>query len=200
MSPGAKNQRKKVSRRDCMQARAQLEAGGLSHHDERRLRTIVHTWELESGRRHLEFRHLMIAVVSGVAAMVVIGAALGLLPAIEAARGDGAIGTFVVSGENCARRSGCVWMGTFSGQSEVVPNVAYQGNLEASTQPGARIPARYPGFGQVYALHSSHTWAWDLVIMLFLGSVIGFLVWLTPVGMRQRAGKDASAYGPGVQL
>jgi hypothetical protein len=47
-----------------------------------------------------------------------------------------------------------------------------------STAPGSRIPARYPGDDLAYGLHGSHSWAWDLVPMLLIGSIVAFGVWL----------------------
>lgn len=142
----------------------------------------------------------MIVVLSGVAAAAVVGAALGFGPAVEAASGNGTVGTFVVSGYQCPRRGACTWVGTFEARGGVVNNAAYEGNLAINTQPGTRIPARYPG--QAYALHSSHTWVSDLVLMLFIGAVAGFLVWLSPLGLRERrtSTQSASGYPPGAQL
>jgi hypothetical protein len=175
---GPAARRDKVSRRDARLAREELTAGGLSHRDQRRLRAITRARELASRRRHLEFRHLAITVLSGVVATAAIGAALGFVPAIEAARGQGVTGTFVVGSSFCHRRGVCAWAGTFEARGEVVPDVVYEGILPISTGPGSRIPARYPGAGLAYALHGSHTWAWDLVPMLLIGSVVAFGVWL----------------------
>jgi hypothetical protein len=168
----------KVSRRDARLAREELAAGGMSHHDQRRLRAVTRTWELASRRRHLEFRHLAITALSGVVATAAIGAVLGFVPAIEAARGHGVTGTFVVGGYYCHRRGVCAWVGTFEARNEVVPDVVYEGILPISTGPGSHIPARYPGADQAFALHGSHTWAWDLVPMLLIGSIVAFGVWL----------------------
>ena len=175
---GPAARRNKVSRRDARLAREELAARGLSHRDQRRLRAITRARELATHRRHLEFRHLAITVLSGVIATAAIGAALGFVPAIEAARGQGVTGTFVVGSSFCHRRGVCAWAGTFEARGEVVPDVVYEGILPVSTGPGSRIPARYPGAGLAYALHGSHTWAWDLVPMLLIGSVVAFGVWL----------------------
>jgi len=136
----------------------------------------------------------MIALLSGVAAMAVVGAALGLVPAIEAASGNGAIGTFVVGFTSCSSHRGpCVWVGTFEARGgDVVRDVVYRGSLAPGIGGGSRVPARYPGDRQAYAIRGSHTWAWDLLTMLFIGSLIGFLVWLSPVGLRQRRAGSAA--------
>lgn len=168
----------KVSRRDARLAREELAAGGLSHRDQRKLLAVTRARELASRRRHLEFRHLAITVLSGLVATAAIGAALGFVPAVEAARGQGITGTFVVGSFSCHRRGVCTWVGTFEGRGEVVPDVAYQGILPISTGPGSRIPARYPGADLAYGLHGSHTWAWDLVPMLLIGTVVALGVWL----------------------
>jgi hypothetical protein len=189
-SPGKQSRssarRVKVSRREFMLARAELAAGGLSHHDERRLRTIEHNWELASLHRHQAFRHLVITLIGVVATMVVVGAAFGIVPAIEAASGDGAAGTFVVSNQVCVRRAGCTWLGTFESPGQVVPRVMYEGVLPVSAGPGSRFPARYPGDNRAYARHGTHTWAWDVLYMVVISGAVGFLLWVSPLGMRQR--------------
>jgi multisubunit Na+/H+ antiporter MnhB subunit len=201
MSPNAAAKRKKVSRQEARLAAEKLATGGLSHHDQRALRTITRSRELETSRRRQELAHLAIALVIGLAAMAVTGAALGLGPAIRAARGSGTVGTFVVSGQNCARRSGCVWVGTFEVHADVRPNVAYEGVLSADTQPGTRIAARYTGYQQVYAARGSHTWIVDVILMVLIGGVVGFFVYLAPVGLRQRRNApNADAGMHGVEL
>src|SRR5258708_14194003 len=179
---GSAARRDKVSRRAARLAREELAAGGLSHHDQRRLLAISRTWELASRRRHLEFRHLAITVLSGLVATAAIGAMLGFVPAIEAARGQGVTGTFVVGSSFCHRRGVCTWVGTFEARGEVVPDVAYEGILPISTGPGSRIPAMYPGADLAYGWHGSHAWAWDLVPMLLIGSVVAFGGWLIVAG------------------
>lgn len=182
---GPAARRGKVSHRDAQQARDELAAGGLSHQDRRRLRATARAWELASRRRRLEFKHLVIAVLSGLAVMAVVAAALGFVPAIEAANGNGTAGTFVATSYSCGRRIGCRWLGTFQAGGGVVQTVIYEGSLPTGTEPGSRIPARYPGDGQAYALHGSHTWALDLIPMLLISSVFAFLVWLIAAS-RQR--------------
>jgi hypothetical protein len=179
--PGPAAPRNKVHRRDARLAREELAAGGLSHKDQRRLRAVTRAWELASRRRHLEFRHLVIAVVAWIAVLAVTGVLVGFIPAIEAANGNGTAGTFVVTSYSCYRRTGCGWVGTFEAPGEVVPDVTYQGILPASTSPGSRVPAQYPGEGQVYALRGSHTWALDLIPMLLISTAAAFLVWLIAV-------------------
>lgn len=92
--------------------------------------------------------------------MAVAGAALGVGPAIEAAMGNGATGTFVVTNHTCWRRTGCMWIGTFEGRDEAVPDVAYRGSVPTGTGPGSRIPARYPGDHQAYACTARTPGSW----------------------------------------
>lgn len=181
---GSAVRRDKVSRRDARLAREELAAGGLSRHDQRRLRSITRTWELVSQRRHREFRHIAIVVLTWIAAMAVTGAALGFVPAIEAASGHGVSGTFVVASRSCSRRVGCTWVGTFQAPGDVIPGVAYEGSVPTGTGPGTRIPARYLGDDQAYALHGTHTWALDLIPMLLVSAAVAFIAWLI-VGVRQ---------------
>jgi hypothetical protein len=168
----------KVHRREAELAREELAAGGLSHKEQRRLRAITRAWELAKRRRRLELRHLVIAALAWIAVLAVTGVLIGFMPAIEASNGDGAAGTFVVSSYVCYRRTGCAWVGTFEAPGETVPNATYQGTLPAGTNPGSRIPARYPGEGDVYALDGSHTWALDLIPMFLISTAAAFLVWL----------------------
>ena len=183
---GPADRRNKVTGRDARRAREKLAAEVLSHREQRRLRAIVRTWEFASYRRHQESRHLAIVAMSGIAAMALIGAALGFGPAIEAARGNGAVGVFVLDYSSCSARAGCVWVGTFEARDDVVPGVAYEGSMPTNTGPGTRIPARYPGDHRAYAQHGSRTWAWDLLPMLFIGGAVAFVVWLSPLGLHQR--------------
>jgi hypothetical protein len=140
-------------------------------------------------RRRLELRHTAIAVVGAVVAMAVVAISSGLVPAIAAARGQGMSGTFVVGYENCSVRYGCTWVGTFQASNGLeVPDVAYKGSLPPGTGQGQRIPARYPGgSSQVFALHGSHNWVMDLLLMIFVGAAVAAALWISPLGMRGRA-------------
>jgi hypothetical protein len=145
----------------------------------------------------------MIAVLSGVAVMILAGVGLGLVPAIEAAGGHGTIGTFVVNAQPCLHpRGGCQYTGTFESRGgDVVHNVAYEGSLPQGAGQGSRIPARYAGYQQAYPPDGSRSWVLDLVFMLIIGGVVGFFVWLTPVGLGQRPARSSPGSGPrGVEL
>ena len=138
-------------------------------------------------RRRLERRHTVIVVVGAVAAMAVVGASFGLVPAIAAARGQGLSGTFVVGYQTCSARYGCTWIGTFEARNGVaVPDVAYEGSLPAGAGPGQSVPARYPGASQVYALHGSRTWVMDLLLAIGAGVAVAVALWISPLGTRHR--------------
>jgi hypothetical protein len=187
MSREAAARRDKARRRAARLAHAEPDAGGLPNHDERRAQGITSTQKQTLGRRRPEFRHVLITVVTAVAVMVVAGGALGLVPAIKAADGNGTIGTFTVGSQPCIpHRGGCAYTGTFQAPGgAMVSHVAYEGSLPAGV---SSIAARYTGYQQAYPLHGSRGWAVDLVFMLLIGSVVGFLVWLLPVGLGQRSG------------
>jgi hypothetical protein len=173
-----------VSRRQAQQARAQLAAGGLSHQQERRLRAVLRARDDAARRRRRRLRRLSVAVAGAVVAMAITALSFGLVPAIEAALGEGATGSFVVSQQVCGSKTGCEWVGTFqAGNGAVVSGVAYSGSLPAGDGQGSTIPARYPGGSdQVYAVHASHTWVFDLLITIALGAAVGAALWISPLG------------------
>ena len=179
----------KVSRRQAQAARAHLAAGGLSQQERRRLRSITRVWDEAARRRRLERRHTVIVIVGAVAAMAVVAVSFGLVPAIAAAGGQGTSGTFVVGYQNCSPRYGCTWVGTFEARNGAdVPDVAYEGSLPAGTCQGQRIPARHPGgSGQVFALHGSHTWVMDLLLVIGVGIAVAAALWISPLGTRRRS-------------
>jgi len=121
------------------------------------------------------------------AAMAVIAASLGLISAIQAARGQGTVGTFVVGYSSCSGRTGCVWVGTFrSPEGNTVPDVAYQGALPPSAGPGGSVPAIEPGgSSRVYPPHSLR-WITDLLVTVLIGGVVGFVLWISPLALRRR--------------
>jgi hypothetical protein len=131
-------------------------------------------------------------VIGAVAAMALVAAAFDLVPAIDAATGQGARGTWVVGHQVCSARFGCTWVGTFqTANGQVVPDVAYNGRLPAGAGPGSSIPARYTGAGQAYAAHGSHSWVMDVLLMIVAGLAIGLALWISPIGLRrQKAHQD----------
>jgi hypothetical protein len=117
--------------------------------------------------------------------MAVAGGALGLIPAIEAASGQGTVGTFIVGSQPCFTRGGCPWLGTFrSPGGAIVEHVTYDGTLPAYAAGGSGVPAVEPGGSHiVYPPRSSTAWLSDLSIMVLAGAVVGLLLWLSPLGL-----------------
>ena len=173
-----------VSRRQAAAARADLAGGGLSHQDQRRLRALIRQREDAERRQQHIRKHLIITLVGAVVAMAIVALSFGFGSAIKAASGDGVTGTFVVSNQVCSSKTGCQWVGTFrAADGAATGGLAYSGSLPSGTGPGSSVPARYPGGSdQVYALHGSHTWLFDLVIMLIVGAAVGAALWISPLG------------------
>jgi hypothetical protein len=126
----------------------------------------------------------MIALTGAVLAMAIGTLSFGFVPAIKAANGDGVTGTFVVSNQVCSSKTGCQWVGTFRpADGAATGGLSYGGSLPPGAGPGSSIPTRYPGGSdQVYAMHGSHTWSFDLVIMLIIGAAVGAALWISPLG------------------
>jgi hypothetical protein len=185
-----------VSRRLAQQAREELAAGGLTHQERRRLRAVLRSRDIAGRKRRSRLRHMAIVAAGSIVAMAITAASFGLIPAIEAAQGGGVTGSFVVSHRVCSSKTGCQWVGTFDGaHGDVISGLAYAGVLPAGDGPGSTIAVRYPGGSdQVYALHGSHTWVFDLLITLVVGAAVGAALWVSPLGDggRNAAGARAS--------
>ncbi len=136
--------------------------------------------------RTLERRHTGLAVAGAILVMAIVALAFALGPALAAARGQGADGTFLVSTQVCNR--GCVWVGTFrSATGRVTPDRAFQGVLPAGAGPGTSIPAILPaGSSTAFARHGSIAWVTDLLVTLLIGGVVGFTLWLSPLPLGRR--------------
>jgi hypothetical protein len=173
-----------VGRRRAQQARDELAAGGLSHQERRRLRAVLRSRAIAVRQRRGQVRHLAIAAVGAVAATVMAALYFGLVPAIEAAEGGGAAGSFIVSHQVCSSKTGCQWVGTFrSADGDVSAAVGYGGLLPEGDGPGSTVAVRHPGGSdEVYALHGSHTWVPDLLITLVIGAATGAALWISPLG------------------
>ncbi len=136
-------------------------------------------------RRHLHLSHDGIVLAGTLAAMAIVAVAFAVGPAISAARGGGTPGWFINAYQQCLRRMGCSWVGTFVSRSghQVVPRVDYDGSLPAGTPPGARIPAIYPGgLHAVFPPHGSYYWIPAILLMLLAGGAVAFLLWISPLG------------------
>jgi hypothetical protein len=178
----------RVSRRQADDAREQLAVGGLSHQERRKLRSVVRTRDEATDRRGLEFRHITIVVGGTLVAMAVVGALVGLVPAIEASHGQGTPGTFVAMFHSCRRHTGCAMAGTFQPvHGGKVPDVIYAGALPADAGPGMGVPAIRPGGSEyVYPPHGTLRWVFDLLLTLLLGAAVGFLLLASTLGLRGR--------------
>jgi hypothetical protein len=173
-----------VSRKRADEAREQLAAGGLSHQERRKLRSVAAARDAAARRRRGEFRHLVIVATGTIAAMALVAAAVGLVSAIEAANREGVAGTFVPASQPCFGSRGCVWSGTFrSGDGGTVQHVTYDGTLPTGAGGGSSVPAIEPaGSHIVYPPHGSHAWVSDLLLMVLAGGVVGLLLWIIPLG------------------
>ncbi len=120
--------------------------------------------------------------------MAIVAMAFAIGPAISAARGHGAAGWFTDASQQCMRRLGCSWVGTFVSARghQVVPGVKYDGSLQAGTSPAARIPAIYPGLHAVFPPHGSYYWIPAILLMLLVGGAVAFLLWVSPLGSSPR--------------
>jgi hypothetical protein len=164
--------------------------GGLSHQERRRLRSVTAAREAAARRRRSEFRHLIIVAAGTLAAMAVVAGAVGLVSAIESSSGQGAPGTFVVGKPCLSTRGGCMWSGTFrSRHGGTVQHVDYDGSLPADAGGGSSVPAIDPGGSHiVYPPHGSHAWLSDVLLMVLVGGVVGLLLWISPLGLREARG------------
>jgi hypothetical protein len=185
----------RVGRRQAAQARDELAAKGLSHQDRRRLRAVLRSRAVAAGKRRGRLRHLAIVLVGALVAMIIAAASFGLISAIDAASGGGVTGTFVVSHQVCSVKTGCQWVGTFHGANgDVVAGLAYGGLLPTGDGSGSSMAVRYPGGSdQVYALHGSHTWVFDLLTTLVIGAAVGAALWISPLGDSRRNPEGGSA-------
>jgi hypothetical protein len=177
-----------VSRRLARLARAQLAAGGSSHQQQRKLRAVLRERTTAVRQRRRRLRRLAIVLTGAIVAMAITGLSFGLVPAIEAASGRGTTGSFVVGNDVCSSRAGCQWVGTFQpDHGAAVDGLAYGGTLPAGDGPGSTILVRYPrGSDQVFAVHASHTWVFDLLITLAIGLAVAAALWISPLGAGPR--------------
>jgi hypothetical protein len=179
----------KVTRRQAEAARARLAAGGLTHDERRQLHKVAIARDTPTRRKASEGRHLLIVIAGAAVAMAIVAVSFGLVPAVRAAFGQGTRGTFTLQYETYSRRIGGSWVGTFrSVNGEVVAIVDYDGDMPLGAHQGTTVPALYPGGEhQVYAVRGSHAWISDLGLTLVVGAAVGFLLWLSPLGLRRRA-------------
>jgi hypothetical protein len=181
----------RVSWRQARAARALLASGeGLSREERRRLRAQIRLRDKVTHDRGRRTWRIGLAVAGAVAVMAVVAIAFALVPAIEAARGQGTVGTFTISSRVCLR--GCAWVGTFMARGgQVTPGVAYQGSLPAGAGPGSSIPAIYPGGSHVvFAPHGSLAWFGDLLLVVLIGGAMAVALWISPIGTSGRRRRE----------
>jgi len=192
---GAAARREKVSRRQAEEAREQLSAGGLSHQERRKLRSVATARESAARQRRGHIRHLLMVAAGTVAAMAVVAAATGLISAIEASSGQGRAGTFIVGSQPCLNpRVGCLPPGSFRlSDGVMVQHVQYDGALPSLAAPGTSVPAILPAgsTNTAYPPHGSRTWIHDVLLMVLVGAVVAALLWLFPIGLGRRETGDA---------
>ncbi len=180
-----------MSWRQARLARARLAFGeDLSRQERRRLRSQIRRRDEAAHRRGRQARRIGIAAAGAVAVMAVLAIAFALGPAIDAARGQGAPGTFTVDSQLCYR-GGCTWTGTFvTRDGQVTSGVGYEGRLPADTGPGSSVPAILPGGSHVvFAPRGSLVWLEDLLLVVLIGGAMALALWISPIGMpgRRRA-------------
>jgi hypothetical protein len=177
----------------CLRRNTVAPSDGLTNAERRHQRRISRERAEARQRRRLELSHDVIAIAGALTAMAIIAVAFAVGPAIAAARGEGTAGTFTIGYEQCPRKMGCTWFGTFVSRSgQVRPSVSYDGSLPAGAQPGERIPALFPG-GQdvVFPPHDSHYWVPAVLLMLVIGAAVGFGLWVSPIGEGRRRARLA---------
>jgi hypothetical protein len=191
---GPPGRQTKVSRRQAREARDELAAGGLSHQERRKLRSVVRARDAIAGRRSLELRHIAVVAAGALAAMAVVAVSIGLVSAIQVASGQGTTGTFIV-GYRTSCRTGCAWVGTFRyPDGDMVSGVIYASGLPPGDGPGNAIPAvETGGTRYVYPPHDSLRWVGDLLLVLVVGAAVGFLLLVSPLALGKRTASHTGA-------
>jgi hypothetical protein len=147
------------------------------------------------------FRRGMIAFAALSCAGLLAIAALGLGPAIRAARGEGERGVFTAVSLSCDRT--CTWTGAFTiGDTPVLTDATYDDKLPQGTRAGDTFPALYPGgSNEVFAIRGSTTWVVYAVLMpLAAAGLVGSL-WVGPVRyLRRRRNEQAASAATSAQI
>lgn len=181
------HQRAKPGRSGQLRRAPDPAADGLTNAQRRVSRRVDRDRAAARQRRHLRLSHDVIVLGGALAAMAIVAVAFAVGPAISAARGHGTPGWFTGANQQCLRRLGCSWVGTFLSKSghQVVPGVSYDGSLPPDTAPTARIPAIYPGLHAVFPPHGSYYWVPAILLALLVGGAVAFLLWISPLGSGQ---------------
>lgn len=111
-------------------------------------------------------------VLGALSALLVIGSALHLGPAIKAGLHDGTRGSWVATTSQCRLRTGCLWHGKFvlPNGHVLLANASYSGPFPAHIHTGTSLAGIYPGGGLVFPASGSDLW-----ISLVVGLVLGLL-------------------------
>jgi len=184
---------KRVSWREGAYARGRLTGGYLLSPEERlRLQQVSHArWRYTD---RLLARGMIAFVAVSCAGLLAIGA-LGVGPAIRAARGEGERGMFTAVSLYCTRT--CTWTGTFTvGDTPVLPDANYEGKLPNGTRVGDTFPALYPGgSNEVFAIHGSTTWVFYAMLMPLAAAGLVGSIWIGPVRYLRRRGNEQATSG-----
>jgi hypothetical protein len=111
--------------------------------------------------------------VGALSALLVVGTALHIWPAIRAGLHDGTRGAWVATSSECSKRAGCLWHGKFvlSSGRVLIASAQYAGRFPAGLHAGTSLPAIYPGgSGLVFPASGSDLW-----MSLLAGLIVGLL-------------------------
>jgi membrane protein implicated in regulation of membrane protease activity len=186
---------KRVSWRAASSARGRLTGGYLLSPEERLRLMQVSDARWRYTDRLFRRGSIAFAAVS-CAGLLAIGA-LGLGPAIRAARGEGERGVFTAVSLSCDRT--CTWNGTFTvGATQVLSNASYDDKLPQGTEAADTFPALYPGGSNVvFAIHGSTTWVFYAVMMPIAAAGLVCSLWVGPVRYLRRRRNEQAAAGSG---
>jgi membrane protein implicated in regulation of membrane protease activity len=183
----------RISWREASAARGKLTGGYLLTPEERLclLRICQARWRYTDRL----YRRAFVGFIGFFSAGLLAIGALGLGPAIRAARGEGTRGVFTARTLSCDRT--CSWTGTFTaGNRQVWPDVMYDGALPPATHPGSIVPALYPGgSNDVFAVRGSTAWRIYAVLMPAASAGVLASLWFGPIRYLRLRRNDRSADG-----
>jgi hypothetical protein len=116
-------------------------------------------------------------LVAGVlSAVLLVGTAAHLMPAIRAGLHDGTRGLWVATTKTCVR-SACSWNGKFvsAGGHVVLASARYYGKLPAGIRPGTSVAGLFTG-GSGIVFPATGSDLWMLLLAAFVVSALG-LYW-----------------------
>ena len=125
------------------------------------------------GSKRARGRVPMRLVIGVLAALLLLGSATHIGPAIRAGLHDGTTGSWVATTSQCSRAAGCVWHGKFvlPDGRVLLAKADYEGKFPADIHVGTSLPGIYPGgFGLVFPARGSHLW-----VSMLVGLILGLL-------------------------